>query len=192
MDLHSGTADSAEAPPTTLPPGPRRIHDRRGWRRLRGVGLAALAGLGGGLITAWSLADALPPAMRLPQPAGAVPAQDLFVPMLLAALGLLTLWRLSAWVLPLVMAGLLLGAGLPLLFKTPADPSAALGLATLVVGAACGAILIRHARPAALLPALAAIVLVIHGGLIFALTSCRFFALRKTRSSPFASYNPFP
>src|SRR5579875_13610 len=36
-----------------------------------------------------------------------------------------------------------------------ADPTAALGLATLVVGAACGTILIRHARPAALLPALA-------------------------------------
>ena len=126
MDLHSGTAEAA--PPTTLPPGPRRIHDRRGWRRLRRVGLAALAGLGGGLVTAWGLADALPPVLRLPQPAGAVPAQDLFVPMLLAALGLLTLWRLSAWVLPLVMAGLLLGAGLPMLFKPPADPSAALDL----------------------------------------------------------------
>jgi uncharacterized membrane protein YoaK (UPF0700 family) len=42
-----------------------------------------------------------------------------------------------------------------------ADPAAALGLATLVVGATCGAVLIRHARPAALLPALAAIVLVV-------------------------------
>ncbi|HEX4254622.1 MAG TPA: YoaK family protein [Streptosporangiaceae bacterium] len=42
-----------------------------------------------------------------------------------------------------------------------ADPTAALGLATLVVGAACGAVLIRHARPAALLPALAAIALVV-------------------------------
>jgi uncharacterized membrane protein YoaK (UPF0700 family) len=45
--------------------------------------------------------------------------------------------------------------------RRQADPTAALGLATLVVGAACGAVLIRHARPAALLPALAAIVLVI-------------------------------
>jgi uncharacterized membrane protein YoaK (UPF0700 family) len=42
-----------------------------------------------------------------------------------------------------------------------ADPAAALGLATLVAGAACGAVLIRHARPAALLPALTAIVLVV-------------------------------
>ena len=42
-----------------------------------------------------------------------------------------------------------------------ADPTAALGLATLVVGAACGTILIRDARPAALLPALAAIALVV-------------------------------
>lgn len=42
-----------------------------------------------------------------------------------------------------------------------ADPTAALGLATLVVGAACATILIRHARPAALLPALAAIALVV-------------------------------
>jgi uncharacterized membrane protein YoaK (UPF0700 family) len=42
-----------------------------------------------------------------------------------------------------------------------ADPAAAIGLATLVAGAACGAVLIRHARPAALLPALAAIVLVV-------------------------------
>ncbi|HEY2519118.1 MAG TPA: YoaK family protein [Streptosporangiaceae bacterium] len=42
-----------------------------------------------------------------------------------------------------------------------ADPTAAIGLATLVAGAACGAILIEHARPAALLPALAAIVLVV-------------------------------
>ncbi|WP_457443310.1 EAL domain-containing protein [Roseateles sp. P5_E4] len=139
MDLHSGHPESDEhapdlsvqAPPsTTLPPGPRRIHDRRrGWRRLRRVGLAALAGLGGGLVTAWGLAaDALPPLLRIPQPAAAMPAQDLLVPMLLAALGLLTLWRLSAWVLPLVMAGLLLGAGLPLLARSPADPAAALDL----------------------------------------------------------------
>lgn len=42
-----------------------------------------------------------------------------------------------------------------------ADPTAAVGLAALVAGAACGAVLIRHARPAALLPALAAIVLVV-------------------------------
>ncbi len=136
MDLHSGVPESdapdlsVQAPPsTTLPPGPRRIHDRRGWRRLRRVGIAALAGLGGGLVTAWGLAaDALPPLLRIPQPAGAIPAQDLLLPLLLSALGLLALWRLSAWVLPLVMAGLLLGGGLPLLVRSPADPGAALDL----------------------------------------------------------------
>jgi len=132
MDLHSGLPESSpaqgpeaglslQAPPSTLPPpGPRRIHDRRSGRRMRRVGLAALAGLGGGLLVAWDLAgDALPPALALPQPAGAAPAEGLLVPMLLAALGLLALWRLSAWVLPLVMAGLLLGAGLPTLFRLP-------------------------------------------------------------------------
>ncbi|MDR7268313.1 diguanylate cyclase (GGDEF)-like protein [Pelomonas saccharophila] len=139
MDLHSGVPESidgqapdlsVQAPPSsTLPPGPRRIHDRRGWRRLRRVGLGALAGLGGGVITAWGLAaDALPPLLRIPQPAAAAPAQDLLLPLLLAALGLLALWRLSAWVLPLVMAGLLLGGGLPLLVRSPADPAAALDL----------------------------------------------------------------
>ncbi len=135
MDLHAGAGDAletraattslvADAPPsTTLPPGPRRIHHRRGWRRLRRVGLAALTGAGGGLIAAWALAEpALPPWLRLPQPASAVPATDLFVPMLLAALGLVALWRLSAWVLPLVMAGLLLGCGLPLLLEPRPDP----------------------------------------------------------------------
>jgi hypothetical protein len=131
MDLQSSIGDALEArisgglgaglaadmpPSTTLPSSPRRIHDRRGARRLRRVGLAALTGLGGGLIAAWALAgDALPPPLRLPQPADALPATDLFIPMLLAALGLAALWRLSAWVLPLVMAGLLLGCGLPLL-----------------------------------------------------------------------------
>ncbi len=138
MDLHSGVPDSddqapdlsVQTPPsTTLPPGPRRIHDRRGWRRLRRVGLAALAGLGGGLVTAWGLAaESLPPLLRIPQASTAMPAQDLFLPMLLSALGLLALWRLSAWVLPLVMAGLLLGGGLPLLMHPPADPAVALDL----------------------------------------------------------------
>ena len=135
MDLHAGTGDAldthntgpslaTDAPPsTTLPAGPRRIHDRRGWRRLRRVGLAALGGLGGGLIAAWALAaQSLPPLLRLPQPASATPATDLFVPMLLAALGLAALWRLSAWVLPLLMAGLLLGCGLPLLLEPHIDP----------------------------------------------------------------------
>jgi uncharacterized membrane protein YoaK (UPF0700 family) len=42
-----------------------------------------------------------------------------------------------------------------------ADPAAAVGLAALVAGAACGGVLIDHARPAALLPALTAILLVI-------------------------------
>ena len=42
-----------------------------------------------------------------------------------------------------------------------ADPTAAVSLATLVLGAACGGILIVHARLAALLPALAAVMLVI-------------------------------
>ncbi|MBW8847282.1 MAG: EAL domain-containing protein [Burkholderiales bacterium] len=138
MDLHSGVGDSSDSrgrdgmgaslssdlpPSTTLPPGPRRIHDRGGWRRLRRVGLAALAGLGGGLIAAWALvAEALPPMLRLPQPHGATPATELFIPMLLAAFGLAALWRLSAWVMPLVMAGLLLGCGLPLLLEPRADP----------------------------------------------------------------------
>jgi diguanylate cyclase (GGDEF)-like protein/PAS domain S-box-containing protein len=131
MDLHSGVAEAleahgltsqpGEAPSLTLPPGPRRIHQRRGWRRLRRVGLAALVGVVGGAVAAWSLAgELLPPHLTLPQPAGALPAQDLFVPMLLAALGLVTLWRLSVWVLPLAMAGLLLGCGLPLLALPPA------------------------------------------------------------------------
>lgn len=114
----------ADQPPsTTLPPAPRRIHPRRGWRRLRRVGQAALASLGGGLLAAWALAtDALPPLLRLPQPHGATPAVDLLVPMLLAALGLAALWRLSAWVLPLVMAGLMLGCGVPLLLQPRASP----------------------------------------------------------------------
>lgn len=138
MDFHSGVPDSdgqapdlsvQAAPSTTLPPGPRRIHDRRGWRRLRRVGLAAVAGLVGGLVAAWGLAaEALPPLLRIPQPSTAMPAQDLLVPMLLAALGLLALWRLSAWVLPLVMAGLLLGGGLPLLASSASDPGAAYDL----------------------------------------------------------------
>src|SRR5437868_13171504 len=113
MDLLSSVSDALESrgsgglttelPPaaTTPPPGPRRIHDRRGSRRLRRVGWAALTGLAGGLITAWMLAaPALPALLRLPQPPGAVPAVELFVPMLLAALGLAALWRLGAWVLP--------------------------------------------------------------------------------------------
>src|ERR1700761_7572581 len=42
-----------------------------------------------------------------------------------------------------------------------ADPMAAVGLVTLVAGAACGAVLIGHARQTALLPALFAILLVV-------------------------------
>ena len=96
---------------------------------MRRVAQAGLAGLGGGLLVAWSVAgDALPPLLRLPQPASAVPATDLLIPMLLAALGLVTLWRLSAWVLPLLMAGLLLGGGLAQLFTSPPAPDAALDL----------------------------------------------------------------
>jgi diguanylate cyclase (GGDEF)-like protein/PAS domain S-box-containing protein len=138
MDLHSGITEPGagspglgadKPPPMASPAGPRRIHDRRGWRRLRRVGWAALAGLGGGLVTAWSLADdVLPAFLRLPQPAGALAAHDGLVPMLLAALGLVALWRLSAWVLPLVMAGMLLGGGLPLLFKPPSTRLDALDL----------------------------------------------------------------
>ncbi|MBL8279776.1 MAG: EAL domain-containing protein [Pelomonas sp.] len=134
MDLHSGTPESSTADPsadlsihtrpaTTLPAGPRRIKNRRGWRRLRRVGLAAVAGIGGGLLTAWGLAaPELPPLVRLPQPPGAMPLPELLIPMLLAALGLLTLWRLSAWVMPLLMAGLLLGGGLPMLFFAQPAP----------------------------------------------------------------------
>src|ERR1700760_3302758 len=42
-----------------------------------------------------------------------------------------------------------------------ADPSAAIGLVMLVIGAACGAVLVEHARPVALLPALAALLAVV-------------------------------
>lgn len=145
MALRSGSDEALETrgassglstdlpPSTTLPPGPRRIRDRRGARRLRRVGLAALTGLGGGLVAAWALAaNVLPPLLRLPQPAAATPAPDLFVPMLLAGLGLAALWRLSAWVLPLVMAGLLLGCGLPLLLEPQADPLGLLASAPLL------------------------------------------------------------
>lgn len=145
MARHSGSDEALEThgtssglstdlpPSTTLPPGPRRIRDRRGSRRLRRVGLAALTGLGGGLVAAWALAaNVLPPLLRLPQPAAATPAPDLFVPMLLAGLGLAALWRLSAWVLPLVMAGLLLGCGLPLLLEPQADPLGLLASAPLL------------------------------------------------------------
>jgi diguanylate cyclase (GGDEF)-like protein/PAS domain S-box-containing protein len=121
IDTGNSGGTAAELPPasTTLPSSPRRIHDRRrGWRRLRRVGWAALTGLGGGLIAAWALATpVLPPMLRLPQALSAMPAVDLFIPMLLAALGLAALWRLGTWVLPLVMAGLLLGCGLPLLLE---------------------------------------------------------------------------
>ncbi|HEV6967243.1 hypothetical protein, partial [Roseateles sp.] len=125
LDARSTTSGlSADPPPsTTLPPGPRRIHDRRGWRRMRRVLLAGLTGLAGGGVAAWALTGpALPAWLRLPQPAGTIPATDLFMPLLLAAIGLAALWRLSAWVLPLVMAGLLLGCGVPLLLEPRADP----------------------------------------------------------------------
>jgi uncharacterized membrane protein YoaK (UPF0700 family) len=42
-----------------------------------------------------------------------------------------------------------------------ADPSAAIGLVMLIIGAACGAVLVQHARPVALLPALAALLTVV-------------------------------
>ncbi len=42
-----------------------------------------------------------------------------------------------------------------------ADPSAAIGLVMLIIGAACGAVLVQHARPVALLPALAALLAVV-------------------------------
>jgi uncharacterized membrane protein YoaK (UPF0700 family) len=42
-----------------------------------------------------------------------------------------------------------------------ADPSAATGLVMLIIGAACGAVLVQHARPVALLPALAALLTVV-------------------------------
>jgi uncharacterized membrane protein YoaK (UPF0700 family) len=42
-----------------------------------------------------------------------------------------------------------------------ANTSAVVGLLALVVGATCGALLVEHARPAALLPALASLVLVV-------------------------------
>jgi diguanylate cyclase (GGDEF)-like protein/PAS domain S-box-containing protein len=141
------------APPSTLPPGPRRIHDqRRGWRRLRRAGLATLTGLAGGALAAWALlAPELPTPLRLPTPPSAQPADRLLVPVLLATLGLVALWRLSAWVMPLVIAGLLLGCGLPLLLNphdnllgqlsTPA-PLTALALA--VVAAVLNRTLLRR------------------------------------------------
>lgn len=80
------------------------------------MGIAGLAGLGGGLVIAWVLAAPwLPTALRLPQPMSALPAAQLLLPLLISAFGLAVLWRLSAWALPLAMAGLLLGCGLPLL-----------------------------------------------------------------------------
>lgn len=113
-------------PPSTLPAGPRRIHDPRGWRRLRRAAWATLAGLAGGLVIAWVLGAALLPAwLRLPQPAQALPAPQLLLPLLIGALGLAVIWRLSAWVLPLAMAGMLLGCGLPLL-PSPGRGAAAL------------------------------------------------------------------
>jgi uncharacterized membrane protein YoaK (UPF0700 family) len=45
--------------------------------------------------------------------------------------------------------------------RQDADASAALGLLALVAGAACGAVLVQHARPAALLPPLASLALVV-------------------------------
>ncbi|WP_394486117.1 putative bifunctional diguanylate cyclase/phosphodiesterase [Roseateles sp. BYS96W] len=56
-----------------------------------------------------------------------MPASELFVPMLLAAIGLATLWRLGAWLLPLVMAGLLAGCALPLWCHPELQASALLG-----------------------------------------------------------------
>lgn len=130
QESRSSDPSTGELPPVSrVPPSaPRRIHDRRGSRRLRRVGWAALTGLAGGLVVAWALATpALPPPLRLPQPAGAITATDLFIPLLLAGLGVAALWRLGAWVLPLVLAGLLLGCGMPLLLAPDADP---LGLLT--------------------------------------------------------------
>ncbi|MCE4553399.1 putative bifunctional diguanylate cyclase/phosphodiesterase [Roseateles cellulosilyticus] len=119
----SGVTASDPGSTTTLPPGPRRIKDRRGSRRLRRVGLAALAGLMGGIVIAWVLAgQMLPAALRLPQPAGSLPAAGWFLPMLIVALGLTTLWRLGAWVLPAVMPGLLLGCSVPLLAVPGTSP----------------------------------------------------------------------
>lgn len=139
-DLATTAELNLQPPPSTVAPaGPRRIRSRRGWRRLRRVGLAAIAGLAGGLVVAWSLAGAaLPAELALPQPKSAIQAQDLFVPMLLAGLGLLTLWRLSAWVLPLLMAGLLMGGGLPFLFHGAVEPGAAADL--LVTSPALGSL----------------------------------------------------
>ncbi|MFG6465964.1 putative bifunctional diguanylate cyclase/phosphodiesterase [Roseateles sp. BYS87W] len=134
MDLHSGASDTAppsqgsdlslQAPPTTqLPPGPRRIR-RSAWRQLHRVVRAGIAGSAGALVVALSLlAPRLPAALQLPQPAGSYAAQDLLVPGLVAALGLMTLWRLSTWMLPLVMGTLLLGCGLPLLLAASDTPA---------------------------------------------------------------------
>ena len=45
--------------------------------------------------------------------------------------------------------------------RRPGNASAVIGLLALVVGATCGAVLVEHARAAALLPALASLVLVV-------------------------------
>jgi len=125
----SSWSTMSDAPPsTTLPPGPRRIQDRRGLRRWRRAGIAALTGIAGGAVVAWALsAGDLPATLRPPQPNGAMPASELFVPMLLASMGLATLWRLGAWLLPLVIAGLLAGCALPLLSHPELQASALLG-----------------------------------------------------------------
>ncbi len=129
LDTRPSISTLSGAPPSTpLPPGPRRIQDRRGLRRWRRAGIAALTGIAGGAVVAWTLsAGDLPPTLRPPQPAGAMPASELFAPMLLASLGLATLWRLGTWLLPMVMAGLLAGCALPLLGHPELQASALLG-----------------------------------------------------------------
>ncbi|MFG6414879.1 putative bifunctional diguanylate cyclase/phosphodiesterase [Roseateles sp. DC23W] len=131
---HTITPLTGEAPPSaSLAAGPRRIHDRRGWRRLRRVGLAAAAGLGAGVVAAWMLGGALlPPLLRPPQPSGALAIPELLLPLLIAAFGLTVLWRLGTWVLPVAMAGLLLGCSLPLLPHVGLTPTGLLASAPLL------------------------------------------------------------
>lgn len=132
MDLHSTRDDFPEtrgpstspatlitdlAPPTTtLPTGPRRIRDRRSHRHLQRAGLVAAGGLAAGLLTRALMAAAGAPTMTQSAPwAHTAPLEGFLAPLLIAALGLFALWRLSAWLLPIGMAALLTGASLPLL-----------------------------------------------------------------------------
>lgn len=118
--LASSIAPDPTEPPAAAPTGPRRIHahQRHPWRQAKAAGLGLLAGLGTALLAASTQpGDGLPQALRLPQPPDAMPAETLLLPLLLAGAAWIATWRLGAWALPLLMAGLVAGTGLPLLLS---------------------------------------------------------------------------